>query len=314
MLHRAIDAAKAGRKVEARQLLEQLLAQDGSNEMAWLWMGAVVETDADRLFCLENVVSINPGNERARRGVERLQASTQPQGFPAPSVPGSAMAAEAQRMPQMPRAAHAAERPSSTDQALRLVAGLLVGVVAAIFAYLIVSSLLGSGSNGSDAQGNPAVSQEGLAWQQLASPDKEFVIKMPGTPKTDVQDVPTAVGVVQLHTFTVDKGDSVYLVGYGDYPESLVRNADVSAMLDGARDGALANSGGTLIAEQQIQLQGYPGRELWIEATVEGEKGLARARMYLVGARLYQVLVGGSNAHFSESAAETFLNSFLLVR
>jgi hypothetical protein len=75
MLNRAIIAAKAGRKAEARQLLEAVLDTDERNERAWLWLSGVVDYDEERMICLENVLSINPAHQAARRGLAMLQAA-----------------------------------------------------------------------------------------------------------------------------------------------------------------------------------------------------------------------------------------------
>jgi hypothetical protein len=72
LLKRGIAAIKEGHKAEARKLLAQVVEQDERNEMAWLWMSGVVDTDAERRVCLENVLAINPDNEVAKRGLERL--------------------------------------------------------------------------------------------------------------------------------------------------------------------------------------------------------------------------------------------------
>ncbi len=77
-LARAIAALKAGNKVEARRLLESILAADRHNEHAWLWMSGVVDTDAERIVCLENVLTLNPYNERARKGLEQLGRTPPP--------------------------------------------------------------------------------------------------------------------------------------------------------------------------------------------------------------------------------------------
>ena len=73
-LNQAIEAAKAGRKAEARQLLEAVLDADQRNEQAWLWLSGVVDDDEERTICLENVLTINPHNEVARKGLAALGA------------------------------------------------------------------------------------------------------------------------------------------------------------------------------------------------------------------------------------------------
>ena len=75
MLNRAIIAAKAGRKAEARQLLEAVLDADERNERAWLWLSGAVDSDEERVICLENVLSINPANQAARKGLAVLRAA-----------------------------------------------------------------------------------------------------------------------------------------------------------------------------------------------------------------------------------------------
>jgi hypothetical protein len=62
-------AVKAGRKAEARHLLEMVLDADERNEQAWLWMSGVVDSDDERIVCLENVLTINPNNQAARQGL-----------------------------------------------------------------------------------------------------------------------------------------------------------------------------------------------------------------------------------------------------
>lgn len=76
LLQQGIAAFQAGRKAEARELLLQLIEQDERNEMAWLWLSGAVETEKDRLVCLENVLEINPHSRVARRGVEALRRSS----------------------------------------------------------------------------------------------------------------------------------------------------------------------------------------------------------------------------------------------
>lgn len=72
-LQQGVAAAKAGRREEARRLLMQVVEADERIELAWLWLSSVVDTDADRLVCLENVLTLNPGSEEARAGLEWLQ-------------------------------------------------------------------------------------------------------------------------------------------------------------------------------------------------------------------------------------------------
>ncbi len=71
-LPEAIAAIKAGDKQTGRALLADILQADLHNEAAWLWMSSVVDTPAEKRRCLERVLSINPNNQSARRGLSML--------------------------------------------------------------------------------------------------------------------------------------------------------------------------------------------------------------------------------------------------
>lgn len=72
LLKTAVQAAKAGDREKAHQLLLQIVEQDEKNEVAWLWLSGTVQTKEDRQICLENVLAINPNNEIAQKGLKKL--------------------------------------------------------------------------------------------------------------------------------------------------------------------------------------------------------------------------------------------------
>ncbi len=73
ILQRAIQAARAGRKTEARDLLIDLVEVETQNEMAWMWLTGLVDSLDDRIIACENVLTINPGNEKVRAYLTELQ-------------------------------------------------------------------------------------------------------------------------------------------------------------------------------------------------------------------------------------------------
>lgn len=74
LVNEAINAHRSGNNEAAEDLLRRALEINEEHEMAWLWMSAVVQTTEDRIKCLEFVLDINPNNENARRGLNRLLA------------------------------------------------------------------------------------------------------------------------------------------------------------------------------------------------------------------------------------------------
>ncbi len=103
-LVQAVRLIKEGDKPEGRRLLSELLRADPHNESAWLWMVNAVEGVAQRIYCLEQVLRINPGNEPARQVLGQLKPSmarAEPEATPAEEQPeaGSESRAEVTLQP-----------------------------------------------------------------------------------------------------------------------------------------------------------------------------------------------------------------------
>jgi len=80
LIQAGAKALKAGERDKAHQLLMQAVQQDEHNEKAWLWLSGAVKTKEERRVCLENVLTINPDNAMAIKGLTKL-------GFPIPKPP-----------------------------------------------------------------------------------------------------------------------------------------------------------------------------------------------------------------------------------
>ncbi len=61
-----IRAAQAGNRAEARTALFKVTENDPQNEAAWLWLASISEYPEELLVFLNNVLEINPENERAK--------------------------------------------------------------------------------------------------------------------------------------------------------------------------------------------------------------------------------------------------------
>ena len=72
LVREGIKAYREDNKDEARNLLLQAVDVDDQNEQAWMWLSAVVDTAEDQQTCLENVLTINPNNEKAKQGLQIL--------------------------------------------------------------------------------------------------------------------------------------------------------------------------------------------------------------------------------------------------
>jgi hypothetical protein len=74
LIQEAATALKAGRKDDARRALDQAIALDDHSEQAWLWMSGVIDNDEEQEICLENVLAINPTNQKAQKGLDAIRA------------------------------------------------------------------------------------------------------------------------------------------------------------------------------------------------------------------------------------------------
>ena len=80
-LEQAIVAIKAGDKATARKLLLAIIKENPNNETAILWLSTTTDDPARKRECFERVLKINPENEVAKRGLDKLDRadSTTPQ-------------------------------------------------------------------------------------------------------------------------------------------------------------------------------------------------------------------------------------------
>ncbi len=141
----------------------------------------------------------------------------------------------------------------------------------------------------------------------------EFTVAAPAPFEEVQQSVETPVGPVDIYTFTAETDDSAYVVAFSDYPAAMVDQSNPELLLNSSRDGAINNLGGTLIREDMIEIAGHPGRSLMIAAQGQAdEPAIINSHIYLVGNRLYQILVVSPDDQQLALQPQTFLESFTL--
>lgn len=69
MFLEAQKAIEAGDKARGKDLLTRLLKQNQQNPDYWLWMSAVVDSEKERRYCLNQTLKLDPNNDMARRGL-----------------------------------------------------------------------------------------------------------------------------------------------------------------------------------------------------------------------------------------------------
>ena len=83
----AVSSFQSDDLTKARELFSQLLKIDRKNVDYWLWMSAAVKTTKERIYCLREVLVINPENEEAAQGLRMLGEKAPELAPKAPSDP-----------------------------------------------------------------------------------------------------------------------------------------------------------------------------------------------------------------------------------
>jgi hypothetical protein len=144
-------------------------------------------------------------------------------------------------------------------------------------------------------------------WKPYPYPSDGFSASFPSAPTMEKQNVPTASGTFEIHTYTSEGNSAALIVAVCDYGSSAV-GKDPQALLDGAKAGAIKNMKGTPGSETKITLGSNPG--VAFEASNEGAH--VSARIYLVGNVLYQMIVATPlSSSYPDSAR--FFDSFKLI-
>jgi len=157
---------------------------------------------------------------------------------------------------------------------------------------------------------------EAGAWINVAPDNAGFTVLLPAKPADKVDPVAGHPGV-ENHTFTLETTLAGYVISYVSFPDEINDPEVIKQMLDRGREGGIEASGGELVSEKEIKLNGYFGRE-WSLKLPAGLTTTARA--YWVKRRLYQtVFVKSPKANDSpeviklrQQAETKFLDSFAL--
>jgi tetratricopeptide (TPR) repeat protein len=72
LLQSVIEALRQGDTARAREFLTRLLKDNQNNADYWVWMSAAVETQKERLYCLQTAYRLDPNNAAAKRGLVLL--------------------------------------------------------------------------------------------------------------------------------------------------------------------------------------------------------------------------------------------------
>jgi hypothetical protein len=156
----------------------------------------------------------------------------------------------------------------------------------------------------------PAWSRTTANWKEFHSADGGFAVLMPGEPEFESATTPTDLGPVEIHTVKCVADEYLCVVNY--YDTSSVTDATRDKFLDDNCTGFVQGAGLLQKGDRRaVALGTNPGREVVAE-TQDGRAQLT-ARYYIVGKRVYLVMIGTSVDQASSPEVGRYFDSFHLL-
>ncbi len=154
----------------------------------------------------------------------------------------------------------------------------------------------------------PSNTADNTGWVKFSSSTGRFSVMVPEIPpeKTETQD--SSNGPYTTHLFIVKDTTSVYLIGFVDYDPSF--NFNRTAELEANRDNFVKGISATLTSSKATVIDGYSA----IEFTAETADRIFKSRVFMVGRRPYQLVIGSPKGMDDSASVERFFNSFKVSR
>ena len=154
----------------------------------------------------------------------------------------------------------------------------------------------------------PANTPDDSGWVKFTSPEGHFSVLMPEIPQDKAETVDSTHGPYTTHLFIVKDTTSVYLIGWVDYDPSF--NFNRQAELEANRDNFVKGISATLINTRPAVVDGYSG----LEFTAETGDRVFKSRVFLVGRRPYQLVIGSPKGFDDTAITDRFFSSFKVSR
>jgi hypothetical protein len=150
----------------------------------------------------------------------------------------------------------------------------------------------------------PPVTSNSSVWTKFTSDEGHFSVLMPGTPENKVETRPATPGPYTTHLFILRQEQNVFLIGWVDYDPNF--KFDIHAELEMNRDNFVKGLQATLLTTQTRTINGF----LVIEFTAETAEKIFSSRVYMVGRRPYQIVIGSPKGVDDTININRFFNSF----
>ena len=150
----------------------------------------------------------------------------------------------------------------------------------------------------------PANTSDPSGWVKFTSDDGHFSVLMPEIPQDKQETSDSQHGPYTTHLFVVRDTTSVYLIGWVDYAPSF--NFNRQAELEANRDNFVKGINAKLVSTRPTVIDGYSA----LEFTAETDDRIFKSRVYMVGRRPYQIVIGSPKSFDDTASVNRFFNSF----
>lgn len=144
-------------------------------------------------------------------------------------------------------------------------------------------------------------------WVKFTSDDGRFSVLMPEAPAEKTETTDSAHGPYTTHLFVVKASTempSVFLIGWVDYDPSF--NFNRQAELEANRDNFVKGVNAKLLSTHPTVINGYSA----IEFAAETDDRVFKSRVFMVGRRPYQIVIGSPKGLDDTEYVNRFFNSF----
>ena len=141
-------------------------------------------------------------------------------------------------------------------------------------------------------------------WVRFRSELGRFSIFVPVLPEETKETTQSEHGPYTTYLFIAREPSYVYLIGWVDYDPSF--NFNRQKELEANRDNFVKGVKATLTSTQSLQVDGYPV----IEFTCDTTERTFHSRVFMVGRRPYQIVIGYPKGQAELAPIARFFNSF----
>lgn len=149
-------------------------------------------------------------------------------------------------------------------------------------------------------------------WVDFTTENGAISVKFPQEPTTEEQLAPTDAGNIEflMTTYVDESSNQFFMVSSLEYPIDPAEY-DVELGLEGAKNGALQNSGSTLISDESSDRFGIPGKKLLMKNTEQGGEITIRIEVYIdpKGPTLHQIMMAAEGDAVDTPEANAFFDS-----